>query len=845
LCQYPPRERNVRASRLVIASLCGASVLLALAATPAFAAPPPPAGPHPRIALNPATLAALKAKATTRGSAVADAIEACKKAAVAAGSPSGYQGDAWAFAASACALAYQVTGTPAYAARGITLLRALLEDVGTIGDKLACVSGAPPDRAIASIRRDTGYAIRFVGPHAALTYDWLHDAPGMDPALRQQARDCFGAWLDWYGAQGYLANQPGANYHAGFVAAKALIAVALGAGDGPGDLGFRLWNEVVDDQFGKQIVANGLAADSGGVPRGDHHGALVGGDWPEGWQYGPLSVVEYAFAARALEEQGASWPELRAWSDDLALRFLHGLTPPGTEMYAAGDSENDRANMDASGGPLLATLLGPSSPRGAGWAAFLRQRLGGGRFGAPALDAIAEARAVSPVDPTGPGQPLWFLARGTRNLYARSGWDKGAFWAVLTSAPRLVADHQHLDASSFVFARGGDPLIVDPSPYGSRSTLTSNAVSVDSDVVLEFYKPSQTPSSTAQLPWARGTRSGVVGARADFAGAFNFNGTPSDVPLARRDWVFLPEGEIVAVDRVRTGAATRSAYLRFRTPAALALAGDLARGVSGSSALAIHAVALAPPATPQVKAIPRSNECEGRQFGACGAARFAVGEYSVKITGGEVLAIHVIDGLGAAESPAEVAPMNAVLVEGTPQQNREVVGAMVRRAGQATFVVASSAIVEGAGAPSLSYAVPGGAPSRHVVFDAPEDDQGRAAVTATAAGDGRCRIALARAGGGAGAVVVAGRPAIFTVGAASGGCAVAEDRAAEMAGDHADPVALRVLPSSVQPRSRFGSGCACAMLARVPHKKRVAAASVVFVGVALVWLLRRPRRRRR
>ena len=42
----------------------------------------------------------------------------------------------------------------------------------------ACVVGATPKQAIAAIRRDTGYAIRFIGPHAALAYDWLHDAPG-------------------------------------------------------------------------------------------------------------------------------------------------------------------------------------------------------------------------------------------------------------------------------------------------------------------------------------------------------------------------------------------------------------------------------------------------------------------------------------------------------------------------------------------------------------------------------------------------------------------------------------------------------------------------------------------
>ena len=367
--------------------------------------------------------------------------------------------------------------------------------------------------------------------------------------------------------------------------------------------------------------------------------------------------------------------------------------------------------------------------------------------------------------------------------------------------------------------------------------MTSNAVSVDSDVVLERYKPSQTPSSTAQMPWARGTRSGVVAARSDFAGAFNFNGTASDVPLARRDWVFLPEGEVVTIDRVVTGGPSRRVYLRFRTPATLAMAGNVARGTSGRSALAIHTVEMSPPATPAVRQIPRSVECQDPAFGACAAARFAVGEYHAEIMGGQVIAVHVIDGLGASEAPAEV---TSIAAPDAPPENAGAVGAMVHRGATTTFVVANRAFADGPSGDPMTYSVPGAAPSRQVVFDAPEDSEGRVAVTAVAAG-GRCRITLGRDG----APPMPARPAIFAVGAASAGCAVTEDVAAEMAGNHADPAALRVLPTSVQPRSRFGSGCAC-ILAYVPHhhKKRAAAATAAIgVGVAWLWWRRRPRRR--
>jgi hypothetical protein len=729
-------------------------------------APPAPHGPHPRLALTRPVLAALKAKLGSPG--VAAAIAECRKAPLQLGAPDGYQGDSWAFPASACALAWQLTGDAEAAARGVKLWRALLDDVRKIGDGKGCVVGATPKQAIASVERDTGYAIRFVGPHAALAYDWLHDAPGVDEGLRKQSRDCFHAWLDWYGKNGYLRDQPGANYHAGFAFAKTLISIAEAGEDGA--VSDRYWRETVETLYGAQIVRNGLAGDNHGVPRGARHGALVGGDWPEGWQYGPLSVIEYAFGARVLAEQGVTFPELGPWSNDLTLRFLHGLEPTRTGMYPGGDAEDTGAYLKASAGPLLATLLGPSDDRAAGWAAFMRNKLRLGHGWPSVFEALAEARAVKPVDPWAAARTDWFLARGTRAVYARSGFGEGAFWSVFTSPPRLVDDHQHVDASNFVFSRGGDPLVVDPSPYGSRSTFTGNALSVDSAVVLGDYKPSQASWSEAGLPWARATRGGVVAARADIAGAFAFGDRKSDVPLARRDWVFLPEGELVTIDRALTGGDARKVYLRFRTPATLTLAPDaaragmfVARGVTGGSALAIHDVLTRPAATPTVTVVPKGNDCGDKSFGACRVARIPVNDYALEVVGAEVLAVHVLDALGKAEAPAEA---DAVGGEG-PQSS--IAGARVARGGKISFVIAG-AHASAKLSKSLAYEVPGDVAARHVVFDAPEDGAGRASVKATPSG-GRCAVALTSSGG----TLLVGRPLVFQVAPAAAGCAITED----------------------------------------------------------------------
>jgi hypothetical protein len=729
------------------------------------APPPAPRGAHPRIVLTPQVLATLKQKAKDDDSATAAVIASCRKAAPAKGQGDGYQGSNWAFPASACALAYQLTGDKSFAAKGVKFWRALLDDVSEMGDRKGCVAGASPEQAITAVRRDTGYAIRFIGPHAALTYDWLHDAPGVDEPLRKQSRACFAAWIDWYTKDGYLRTQPGANYHAGYVFAKTMVAIALGGEAGP--TGDRYWKETVDDVFGAQLVDDGLTPKTG---PGRVGGVLLGGDWPEGWQYGQLSVIEYALSARALEQHGVRLPALRAWADELPIRFLHGLLPARDGMFVGGDTEAEGPYLPVGKGALVAAMLGPGSDRPAAWAAALAKALPAGRADEiNVLDALAEARVVAPADPLATPRPLWTLAQGTRTVYARSAWTPAAHWAVFSSPPRQVPDHQHVDATSFVFSRGGDHLVVDPTTYGSRSSLEANAVTVDSDVVQGKYKPSQTPWSRADLPWARGTRSGVVAARGDIARAFDFNGKESDVPLARRDWVFLPEGEIVTIDRARTGGPRRAMYLRFRSPGTLGFAaGGIVRADVGGSSLAIRTVSISPAASPAVKAIARATDCPG-PHGACAIARFPVSEYSIATRGAEVLAVHVLDGLAKGEAPARALRLDDPAVDAKPPQNAAVVGAAVSRGAAWTYVVAAAATAdEPPGA--LSYGVPGAASSRHVVFDAPEDGEGRAAVTASAAG-GRCLVKLSSSGDRK----LKGRPVVFNLGPAASGCAVGED----------------------------------------------------------------------
>jgi hypothetical protein len=762
----------------------------------------PPTGPHPRMFLDAPTLAALTANAAKSGTAAASMISQCQDTIdhpTYVTDRGGVDADTWPGGAVRCAVAYLVTQKQAYLTQSIMFWHAALDDDMTLGDKLGCVQGvdanwkawngsSPTPPVLLTVTHDTGYPMRWYGPYLSLVYDWLHDAPGVDEALRAQTRTCMTAWMDWYTAQGFEKDMPGVNYNAGFVVGKTLAAVAIGTEGGSDG---HLWNETVNDLFPRIIEGNGMSWTPAGqqlpvmgglqgnadTQLGKPVGIMVGGDWGS-WEYAPLSVAELSAASFALEKQGVALPVMDAWVNSLVTRHIYATVPTGDWVYCGEGDCGDcspqtpgdcHINAKPSAATLDAVLLGPSSPESASWALFMKQKQQ--LVGSSIWNALGEARSVTPADyTTQMNVPLWYLARGTRSMYVRSSWQQDALWAVFTSAPAGL-DHQHYGAGSFVLTRGSDDLIVEASPYGMMSTFETNAITADSSVVTGDYAPSQTPWSQADLLWARGTADAVYAARSDFAHAFDFDGTPSDIQYAHREWVLLPEGEVITIDRVHTSAASRSAYLSFHTNTGATLAigsNGVASGKAGGSQVAIHPVFLSG-GTPTITQ-PPVGDCFDKPYpyAMCQGVRVPVDDYSVKIPGDWAVAVHVIDALAAGEAQAQVGSINDDTFDPAPKQNQGVIGAAVFRAQKQSYVIASSA-VNGVSPSDLTYGVPGDSPGRHIVYDAPEAADGTSAVTAKASG-GRCLIDV-QAGSGKGFL---GQPVMFVVSAASGGCQVTE-----------------------------------------------------------------------
>ena len=689
------------------ARLSAFTLTLLLGAGVARATPPEPVGPHPRMLLDQSLRASWKAALKQKRGPVADAVGLCDEDRSRRDHDGAlYMGSEWAKMLQACLVAWVATDKPEHRTSAFKYFTALLDDLDKVGD------GKGGDRAVS---RDDGYPIRNLGPYTALACDWLHDAPGMTPELRARARRRWAAWLGWYKEHGYHPRFPGSNYQAGYLAAATLIAIAQGgeAGDSGGPA---LWSLVADELWGKDMAA---ALAPGGV--------LAGGDWREGWQYGPMSVVEYAFAARVGKAHGLRVDGVSTWLGSVLRRYVYALTPTD-RLWAGGDFDDSAIHMPPQLLPLDAIALGDASPDDKRWAKAEIARL---KLVDQNMLLYQSLAAVG--DPAVPvpraSWPTWYEAPATGTLYARSGWDDKAIWFVAECA-HASEDHHGPNAGNFALSRGAANLIVDPSPYGSLSTLTGNAPTVRSQQLGPNYVPSQAPWGTnIAWRWATKTRGGVVAARCDYADAYRYQDRPSDVPEALRDFVLLPgadgrDASLVIVDRATTGAAERKMYLRFRVPAQLAIDGT----GTGTAATDGARVTISGDQRPALARTPLKDCFQaGTTRGNCDAARFPVTDYRLEVAGPTPHALHVIDATGA-KGGARHAPISGAGWAGVRTESpREAVVVWPTQPGK-----------------PLAYRAPRGKVVTHVVLDAPASG-GKATLSAKPDGDA-CAVTVAPGG---------------------------------------------------------------------------------------------------
>jgi hypothetical protein len=515
----------------------GLAVTLALVA-PAGADSP---RPHPRLLLDRVTLERVRSHHKLQTAAWRRLTAICERDA-ARTLDAGYEGFDWAQAVANLGLCWQATGDARYGRAAVGYVAALADDRFRIGD------GKGGDRVV---RHDDGYPIRSFGTFAALGYDWLHDAPGMTPALRARLVERLRSWIAWYGQSGYQRDHPIANYFCGYLAATSFAALAVD-GEAPEAAG---WLELAEKRLFGELIIPSFAAE------------LAGGDWPEGWQYGELSATEVALTAAAFAS-ARSVPLLRRlpWLGEIVAHHMHALVPGSSAVYDNGDWSDHPARPLAQALSSVAFALDAVDATRAAEARWLV------RHGLPPLEdnfawltLLADWPGAPERDPH-QGAPLSLELAGTGLSFFRSAWRTDAVWASFQAGP-TIADHQHNDQGHFELWRGGDALIVDGGDYNSAATINHNSLLVDDGGRLLVYSPNQGRWGSART--TRFFDDGEVGVvSGDLAGAYLPHCVEDGckervVDALERTLLFVRPSTLVIEDRVTLSAAAPLPSVRW------------------------------------------------------------------------------------------------------------------------------------------------------------------------------------------------------------------------------------------------------------------------------------------
>jgi hypothetical protein len=707
------------------------------------------AGPHPRILLTPGRLLALRARrdaATPAWRSLAAACEEDARHPIAAG----YEAWDWANAALDLALCSAASPRADYERAALGYFRALLDDRYTVGD------GAGGDEIV---RHDHGYGIRSRGALGGLALDWLHDAPGMTPALRAHAVDRFVAWSRWFGESGYNRDHPIANYYAGWFGALAFAGLA--ARD--------------DDPRAVDMLAKARRMYRTEIAPA-YRRKLAGGDFPEGWQYGDMvGAFLTVFAdAEARAGEGRAPFESLPWLDETVAFRTHALWPDGRHMLDTGDWSRKPAvapahtllalasvlpSTDAASAPARALARLAQQPRGEEW----RWLAALGEEGPPRPGA-------RPADDPRRGATS-YLAAGTGTLTARTDWSTGAVWFALASAPSL-SDHQHLDAGHFEVVRGADALVVDAGGYGSYSSLSHNVIAVDDGKENDNYAPNQAVWSDAAAITRHDDDGRFVHALAEYASAYNPAGYPVDHPgrsvtRAEREVLLSrspvpgagPESaRVIVYDRITLSRPSYGATFLLHGAGVPALEGETARFTSGRSvafAITVLPAGAAPVAVSEPTALGDGPYYANDPPEGTESARLEVRSPAGGLERRFLHAIVVADR--AAAAPA-VARLEGAAVDGVAIADE-------------AYLFARSGVQRHAG--TLEYTAPAGAVTQVVASLAPG---GHYVAGARPEGDG-CRVSLvaandARSAGGPSGLAAGDGPAGDEVVASDGGTVV-------------------------------------------------------------------------
>lgn len=483
--------------------------------------------------------------------------------ALAAAVESGYQGFEWADAVADLALMWNATGDPRYGSAAVRYLRALLDDRFTIGDGKG---GADV------VTHDSGYGIRTFGAYAALGYDWLRDAPGMDAQLRAHILERLDQWLSWYGTDGYLRDHPTANYYWGYLTTLSFAGLAA-SGESPAADG---WLRHARDELSTRVLPT-------------LRDELQGGGWPEGSQYGEYTTLEVALVARAFRT-GANIDIVgkMPWLADTVTEHVHALLPDESTVYDGGTWGEHPAKPSAAALAAVSVALeGTNDARAEEARWLIRHALPPLRREQAWVALLADRPGASERSPRQGAKTSLHLA-GQGLTFVRSDWSHTAVWASFQAGPPLAEDHQDADQGHFELWRGSDGLLVDGGDSEGSATINHNTLLIDDGGRHMNYPPNQGVWGTK----VRTTRFGDDGLVAVAVGDIGEAYAPScaedgctkrSVEQLVRTFVYVRPSLVVVDDRVVLERPEFDVVWAAHTTTPPAVGGSIASAIVGAS----------------------------------------------------------------------------------------------------------------------------------------------------------------------------------------------------------------------------------------------------------------------
>ncbi len=501
----------------------------------------------------------------------------------------GYNGLGWQDMLEVLGIAYQVTGSAAYASKGIELV----DYIASLG-----VAGILAPAAI-----DSGFPSRSVIYGLAIGYDWFHDR--LTAKERSAVIKALNLWFDWFRRAAFENNGPAyGNYFGGHVMGFGLAGFATEA----------------DNPRGPAIVAHIRGLFQTHVTPAFATGGFAGGYPVEGHAYGSNHFQRLLFYMLAVETAtGADIIARSGYAHKIARNLLYNLKPNDWQVSDEGAYAGDYTGVLQPSLPIVLSSLLAGTEEGK-WMQHLYQNLAVAPHGGQVADSFVRFlfsdRALPAADYR-LTQPTWFRSPGDQHFYRRNSWRPDAVWTSIAGGTAHWATHQMRGAGHIAMQRGNDYLLVNSGQwkgttgdFGAPQAFDLRSWRGNTLFVADFgdylfagadYVGGQGYWGTSRvLAHDGGTDFGYM--KTDLTTAYSIGDrkpwAARSVRHFHRNFLSMGNGVVVLFDRMQFLKANYAKKLYFHvnpTGGPPAISGDTASIRAGSSALFIRTLMPAAP----------------------------------------------------------------------------------------------------------------------------------------------------------------------------------------------------------------------------------------------------------